>query len=1426
MALSRKSVLFITDALIASGLLFLTLFVSANLYRNENPTISLQYMSEDMINVLSEMKISEINSTYVDALIAGGNISYLNNSVLEQIGEFWSEGNDQLALDFAQNMTELLIPDNFGYNLLINGEEVYRRPKLKNGTIVTSRKIVSGLAKSVPLRGISTQVFLTSIDSKTTSAIESFGGFVGQGNISRVFDKLPSDSDIKGIYLELDAIGSFRLYINNQNCPNGADPTFYPTPSNLTSNRYNITKCNASINLGAQNDFRLDFNGSLNESFVGGGLVKIDYKTQTAHSNQTKTLMRYRFPFIDGLINLYTSYFVPGTIQDINMYLHFYSNLSTYLSFGGTELFSWPGNESIQIRNISNTSFYNIINSTNLTYADLSNNVVPLRMGTRNISFIITKKKGTGNAVLITDTSGSMDDCDVDNSGGEVANCANPPPEAERLVVAKYVDDIFINKMLENVTGNLIGLVEYGTEIKSYVNLTDNMTEVKNSVTGYNDGGYTCISCGIKRATEMLVNFSDVLIGQRSFWRFNNSFTAPPENWTNHTFDDSSWPWGQAPMGFSGVRTDISDPISLNLWDMAADSPPPVDFTSGFNSTKNTFGFLTASSGVKLLSEGFESGSWSTNSWTEVGSNSIRTSAANAHAGSRYVRTRRSSGTSRPYYYKTIDATGFENVTLSWWGRLYSAEDNERMNSQWRDGTSGSWTTLNFVDSGDTSWTFRTVDMPASADDGVFQIRFRLTGADNNNEGAYTDDINVTGDSLGIDDGWDWATYSSDPNLYTTTTRNMRSYSDPDGLSGGTSSGRLRLEIGGGSCGSGCGYRDSGAFGVMFYIDQATVDLINAGNTAVMSFDYEAFDREDGSSETEESSWIKARFGNSTQMNYLGYHLDTGLGDTVHVEDATKEILWDWIANGAPVQWDADDLRGDFDKDGDGVRNSGTFTENISKYINSEGLYYLEVGGKFDATGSGAYQADDEGIIAYFDNIHISIANKTGPYMFRKKFNISSMKTMLEPMIFLNSDDRAEVYVNSVLYINETTSHPGTYWNTNVSVNLTDIFEGENIVTVMLHNDDKNKSRFDLRFQANRNKQKAMLIMSDGEANYCYDPSDGGSWNCDDNDADQEAIDFACLAHNLYNISIYAVAFGSGADTDTLNQSACCDNCSHFYTSNNVTELTEIYEDIAEKMLEATRDSQSLMIESGFTNSILYNDSYIEIEYDPNVNMLVPGEITITLETPKFDDCTPSIDIPEGVRIIDAKITSYSSQYWTDYLSINGNEVFNLSYWGTEYEDMGDAFIIDIPAALIQVGATNNLTLNLSDINGSINLCSKNNSMFYTIAVSSSIPYGGVKPKSIGCEWTVEYEDTSFQTIDIPKNYNGTKTCSFTAASVSYDINDSVDYAVYNLLTQLDFNNNNVSDINFNEANLVIKSVSVVDIPTMWGPAITEVRIW
>src|SRR3989338_10874573 len=94
---------------------------------------------------------------------------------------------------------------------------------------------------------------------------------------------------------------------------------------------------------------------------------------------------------------------------------------------------------------------------------------------------------------------------------------------------------------------------------------------------------------------------------------------------------------------------------------------------------------------------------------------------------------------------------------------------------------------------------------------------------------------------------------------------------------------------------------DSGAFGIQFNITPVMYTQIQSGATALVSFSYEAFDRETivgGSDDTEESVWIKARFGNATSMRYLGYDLDTGQGTGLFSgtspTDDTNEILYDY----------------------------------------------------------------------------------------------------------------------------------------------------------------------------------------------------------------------------------------------------------------------------------------------------------------------------------------------------------------------------------------------------------------------------------------------------------------------------------------------------------------------------------------------------
>jgi len=78
--MGRKSVFFTLDALVAAGILLMGILIMSSYHINRQPTVHLSYLSEDIMGVLSELKVSEINDSYVQELISNGNITNLNNS--------------------------------------------------------------------------------------------------------------------------------------------------------------------------------------------------------------------------------------------------------------------------------------------------------------------------------------------------------------------------------------------------------------------------------------------------------------------------------------------------------------------------------------------------------------------------------------------------------------------------------------------------------------------------------------------------------------------------------------------------------------------------------------------------------------------------------------------------------------------------------------------------------------------------------------------------------------------------------------------------------------------------------------------------------------------------------------------------------------------------------------------------------------------------------------------------------------------------------------------------------------------------------------------------------------------------------------------------------------------------------------------------
>ncbi|MBN2881102.1 VWA domain-containing protein [Candidatus Woesearchaeota archaeon] len=395
----------------------------------------------------------------------------------------------------------------------------------------------------------------------------------------------------------------------------------------------------------------------------------------------------------------------------------------------------------------------------------------------------------------------------------------------------------------------------------------------------------------------------------------------------------------------------------------------------------------------------------------------------------------------------------------------------------------------------------------------------------------------------------------------------------------------------------------------------------------------------------------------------------------------------------------------------------------------------------------------------------------------------------------------------------------------NIAIRDYDVLKaGYNTIAVKVNNDDTSDAKFELLLtEIDTQRKKAMLVMSDGQANYCYQAVDS-SWDCSDSDAANQAIQFACLAHRNYNIDIYSVAFGYDADTTVLQSIADCDNSSHFFVSNNVTGLQEIYKTIAEDMLKemVIAETQNFEIIGNFTNSVLYGNSSITIKSQPKTYNEY-GTITATF-IERINSSNPIINIPPNVKILDAKVTSYSSEHWTKEVIVNGIAVYNISEYGVNFTNLGDPFIVSIPTQLLT--QTNTINISSTDVSMNDTFYSNNNSIIYTLSIDASTGYTDVLEFNEGCNWTIEFEDISTAQLSIPSSYSGSKTCEYSNSSKSFNSSDTIDVAVYNLLSKLDFDKDGRVFVKFNENDFEIYLMSIPKVPYMWGPSIIEMNIW
>ena len=354
----------------------------------------------------------------------------------------------------------------------------------------------------------------------------------------------------------------------------------------------------------------------------------------------------------------------------------------------------------------------------------------------------------------------------------------------------------------------------------------------------------------------------------------------------------------------------------------------------------------------------------------------------------------------------------------------------------------------------------------------------------------------------------------------------------------------------------------------------------------------------------------------------------------------------------------------------------------------------------------------------------------------------------------------------------------------------------------------------------NINSTRSAIVMSDGLANNAcgLDPVPDRDFDGDITDDPQDhAIQAACDAYEKYNITVYTVAFGSGASTSTMTSMASCGHGSFYYS--DVNDLVGIYNQIANNILQASYKEQTINSTVNI-GTRLYEDSYIE--YDYTKESLGYGLILI-LEKQFSDNSSGNFSIPENSSVLETKVVSYSGPKWTDKVWANGNLIYNLSKYGNDYTKLGDPYAINIPNSLIQEDGFNNvvnLTIGIAPTNFTVG--SSFDKIIYTISRNFSA-YSDILPKLRGCNWSLEFEDGTNLSLIIPSDYSGGDNCIYTNYG-SYS-EDAAKSAVYNLFKELDFDFDGKIDYKFSANNLKIDLNNMVGIPFIQSKE-AQVRVW
>lgn len=498
---------------------------------------SMKLASAQDLNVLNESLRDEIRPTVGDEA--------MDKSILNGISLLWARGNRSAASKVAKAYFGDRIPKKYEYavNISESGKDylIYSSKKLEGAPkiVTSSSTLVSGHMINRSSTGYRARALLTSVDKNATKRV-FIGGYVGQGNITYNVS-LDDPRSIKNVTLKADVSSNFTLDFNGQDAG-----SYDAKGEQYAVEKYQIctegdTSCEALEQ--NQNKVRFHFTGD-NRSIRGGVLrIKYDKTSDIKLEGPEYRIGKKKLPGIEGIINYYGGFYIPGQINEVSAHLNFtVDNRTVFLRAGNTTLYREREDGDTEVE-LTNQEISDAFESSGIQLEDLSRRTIPLRLGLGDISTEAGERQAIADSVSVMDVSGSM--------------------EGDRLASAKNASKLFVDTILE-ADGNNVGFVSYNEDVVDTHDLSKDKNSVKNLIDSQTAGGNTCIGCGILESTDILQG-TRVLskVKKGDVWKYNteNLDSKPPqidgEDWNSVNYDDSSWNQSDAPISSEGADPEL-----------------------------------------------------------------------------------------------------------------------------------------------------------------------------------------------------------------------------------------------------------------------------------------------------------------------------------------------------------------------------------------------------------------------------------------------------------------------------------------------------------------------------------------------------------------------------------------------------------------------------------------------------------------------------------------------------------------------------------------------------------------------------------------------------------------------------------------------------------------------------------------------------